>query len=649
MQVRYRPEIDGLRSVAVVPVILFHAGFESFGGGFVGVDVFFVISGYLITSIILADLAAGTFSVARFYERRARRILPALFLVMAVSSAMAWVVLFPSDLEAFSKSVIATALFSSNFLFWSQAGYFDTAAELKPLLHTWSLAVEEQYYIIFPLFLMTIWGLGRSKTACALALLAVLSLLLAEWGTWHHPDAAFFLLPFRLWELALGALAAVYLFEAHGHFERGLSQIGSLVGFSLILWAVFAFDKSTPFPGFYALVPTVGTALIILFAGPNTLIGSLLSSRPLVGLGLISYSAYLWHQPLLAFARYRSMAEPPISILVGICALTFCLAYLSWRFVETPVRRRGSTSRRDIFRASAIGIAIAVSLGLAGVLSAGFEDSFVASLNDRQKMVWNSNASDVAERGECHFRMERVTIEFTAKFVSCAERHGQALVVLGDSHGIDVYNALSQSAAYPFLVGVVRGGCRPHTPEPDCQYDEFEAFLSRHGTSVKTIIYNQAGFYLVSDDTGAPGHRRLFRKRSIGFYQPNIAFIDKVALQLQRLAKYTDVIWVGPWLEPHVNVNVTRRLALNCWTVDVPIDRNIFATFERLDEAIAEHLKRYPGIAYLSSMKALSFSSKVDLFDCEQIYWKDGDHWSDAGRRRFGQRLAGALKLIDGH
>lgn len=648
MQVRYRPEIDGLRSVAVVPVILFHAGFESFGGGFVGVDVFFVISGYLITSIILAELAAGSFSVANFYERRARRILPALFLVMAASSAMAWAVLFPSDLESFSRSLIATALFSSNFLFWSQTGYFDTTAELKPLLHTWSLAVEEQYYILFPLFIMTIWGLARSKTAVALALLAVLSLLTAEWGTWHHPEAAFFLLPFRLWELALGALSSVYLSEHHRRFERGIAQIGSLVGVSLILWAIFVFDKNTSFPGFYALAPTVGTTLVIVFASANTLVGSLLSSRLLVGIGLISYSAYLWHQPLLAIARYRSVAEPPIWIVIGICALTFCLAYLSWRFVEVPLRRGRSYTRRDILLASVTGTAVAVTLGLAGVLSKGFEGSFVASLSDRQRGVWHSNVSEVVERGGCHFRMTPVTPGLIEKFAACAEKHGQALMVLGDSHGIDVYNALSQSAGYPFLVGAVRGGCRLHTPQPECQYAEFEAFLSRYGNLIKTLIYNQAGFYLVSDDTGAPGHRRLFRKRSISLYRPNLNFIDKVAQHLQRMAKYTDVIWVGPWLEPHVNVNVLRRMALNCWTVDVPIDRNILATFERLDETIAEHLKRYPGITYQSSVKALSFSSNVDLFDCEQIYWEDGDHWSGAGELRFGQQLASALKLING-
>jgi peptidoglycan/LPS O-acetylase OafA/YrhL len=643
LQVQYRPEIDGLRAVAVVPVILFHAGIDAFGGGFVGVDVFFVISGYLITSIILAEQEEGTFSLRSFYERRARRILPALFLVMAASSLMAWLLFFPNDFEAFSRSVIATTLFSSNFLFWSETGYFDTAAELKPLLHTWSLAVEEQYYILFPLFLILMWRVARSRTGLALALLGALSLLLAEWGAQKHPEAAFFLLPFRFWELALGALAALYLSGRKPSFGPGVSQLGSGIGLALILWAVFWFDKDTPFPGFNALVPTVGTGLIILFAMPSTLVGRLLSNRQLVGVGLISYSAYLWHQPLLAFARYRSLTEPPIGILLGICALTFCLAYLSWRFVEIPLRRKDTYSRRGIFVASATGAAIAVVIGIAGVSSRGFEEGFVASLDDRQKVVWHSSTAAGAERNECHFRMGQLTEGSLEKFAACARRHGQAVVVLGDSHGINVYNALSQTAGHPFLVGVVDGGCRPHTPEPRCRYEEVEAFLSSHAKFVSKVIYNQAGFYLITDETGAPGRRRLFRGRRIGFYPPNHEYVDKVAAYLQRLETYADVIWVGPWLEPHVNVNVLRRLALNCWMVDLPINRNIVATFERLDDVIAEKLKNYPEITYVSSIEALGFSSAADLYDCEHIYWSDGDHWSGAGEQRFGRRLARAF------
>ena len=204
----YRREIDGLRAIAVLPVILFHAGFETFSGGFVGVDVFFVISGYLITTIIIAELEQGKFSIINFYERRARRILPALFLVMLVCIPLAWFWLLPRDMQDFSQSLVAVTVFASNILFWRESGYFDTAAELKPLLHTWSLAVEEQYYVIFPLFLMSFWRLGKRWIMILLVAVFVVSLALAQWASLAKPSAAFFLLPARGWELLVGAFAA---------------------------------------------------------------------------------------------------------------------------------------------------------------------------------------------------------------------------------------------------------------------------------------------------------------------------------------------------------------------------------------------------------------------------------------------------------
>jgi peptidoglycan/LPS O-acetylase OafA/YrhL len=209
----YRREIDGLRAIAVIPVILFHAGFEGFGGGFVGVDIFFVISGYLITSIILTQKAAGTFSLPKFYERRARRILPALFLVMAACIPFAWLWLTPPDMVDFAESLFATPLFLSNHLFLSESGYFGTASELKPLLHTWSLSVEGQYYILFPLFLLGMWGLGTRWTVTTFAAIAMLSFALAHWGAYNEPAAAFFLLPTRVWEIAVGAFIAFYFFR----------------------------------------------------------------------------------------------------------------------------------------------------------------------------------------------------------------------------------------------------------------------------------------------------------------------------------------------------------------------------------------------------------------------------------------------------
>ena len=374
----YRPEIDGLRTVAVMPVILFHAGIETFSGGFVGVDVFFVISGYLITAILAREIEAGDFSILRFYERRARRILPALFLVMLVSLPFAWMWMFPAAFKDFGQSLAATGLFVSNVLFWRESGYFSATAELKPFLHTWSLAVEEQYYILFPPVLWAIWRMtGRRGVIVGLIMMALISLAAAEWASTRYRTAGFYLLPTRAWELLAGSLLALWL--GRNAAPRGLlAQIGGLAGLALIVWAILFLDKSTPFPSLWTLAPVGGAALIILCAGPATWAGRVLSLRPVVGIGLISYSAYLWHQPLFAFARLRSLDTPPQALMLGLAAITLILAWLSWRFVERPFRNKDAISGRQIFGMSGLTGLTIVAVGMLSSAGQGWPNRLSA-------------------------------------------------------------------------------------------------------------------------------------------------------------------------------------------------------------------------------------------------------------------------------
>lgn len=439
---KYRREIDGLRALAVLPVILFHAGISAFSGGFVGVDVFFVISGYLITYIILDEQEQGKFSIARFYERRARRILPALFLVLAFCVPLAWRLLTPVDMQEFARSVVAVAAFSSNILFWQQSGYFDTASELKPLLHTWSLAVEEQFYVLFPLLLVFLWKFGRRAAYVALGSILVLSIALAEWGASRAPDATFYLLPTRAWELMLGALAAVFVSGRHdrGIDERhpGWAAGAALLGLGLITYSVFAFDKTLPFPGVYALVPTVGALLIILFARPHNVAGRILGSRWFVGIGLVSYSAYLWHQPLLAFARHASLDEPPMALLLAMCAASLALAYLSWRFVEMPFRGRQLLTRKSVFAVSAAGLALFAGFGVLGDASSGF------------RMRWGPEFARFQPEDKNFFRYVGCASnpkKFIAPEQACSYGQGEArIAVVGDSHARAIVYELAQAA-----------------------------------------------------------------------------------------------------------------------------------------------------------------------------------------------------------
>ena len=429
---QYRSEIDGLRALAVLPVILFHAGFDWFSGGFVGVDVFFVISGYLITTIIINELAEDNFTIANFYERRARRILPALFFVMLVCLPFALIILPPGGLKMFGQSLMATSSFISNVLFWLQSGYFDTGSELKPLLHTWSLAVEEQYYIFFPLFLLATWKLGIRWILVILSLLFVASLGVAQWGAMNYPNAAFFLLPTRGWELLIGVFLAFYLNKFSYLKSFAVNQALSVTGFMMIGYSIFVFDKTTPFPGFYALLPTVGTGLLILSAVPKTVVHRLLSLSPFVGIGLISYSAYLWHQPILSFTRGISLEETSYSRLMVSCLSSLVLGYISWRWIEKPFRNRKKIARKVVFWCSAIGIMFFFGVGF--LLTTGVGDS--SGDSDERRIVFENFFNP----------KNHVVGKFNSiKLKDFDSSNKKKILLIGDSFAQDLTNAIYAS------------------------------------------------------------------------------------------------------------------------------------------------------------------------------------------------------------
>ena len=429
----YRREIDGLRAVAVIPVILFHAGFTIFSGGFVGVDIFFVISGYLITSIILAECRDGRFSIIRFYERRARRILPALTVVVLACIPFAWMWMLPDQLRDFSQSIVAVALFASNILFWRQSGYFDPVAEEKPLLHTWSLAVEEQYYMLFPLFVFLMWRFGRRPLFSAIVLIAGVSLILSEIGFRTVPTANFYLAPTRAWELLAGSLCALAQF---GGTQKKNDLLAGL-GLGLIVFSIFVYNDATPFPSLYALAPVGGAALIILYGSKGTWVARLLSMRGFVGIGLISYSAYLWHQPLFAFARIHSLHHPTPTLMAALGALSLVLAYLSWRFIEQPFRRKEMRllpGAPKMLTAAAAVTALFIAVGLSGHIARGFPDRLPQDVLALAKAQSDGNPL----RGNCHYSefLHQVNVpDLPAKpcIVGKDKAHIK-VALLGDSH-----------------------------------------------------------------------------------------------------------------------------------------------------------------------------------------------------------------------
>jgi peptidoglycan/LPS O-acetylase OafA/YrhL len=482
-----RTDIDGLRAVAVLPVLFYHAGQGSFGGGYVGVDVFFVISGYLITKILAKEIAEGRLSILNFYERRIRRIFPCLFAVILASSAAATVLLVPLDFHEYTKSAIAAVFFASNVLFFRQPGYFDDESAAKPLLHTWSLAVEEQFYIFFPIMLWVLHRHARNHLYAVLAFATAASFALNVWAVRDMPGFTFYMAPTRMWELFVGALLAL------GNVRTNLSRIKreslAWLGFALIAYAVLAFTSSTPFPGVNAVFPVLGASLLIQF-GQNTSAGWLLSRKPLVFVGIISYSLYLWHWPIIVFSEYYLMDTLTGGRMVAVIAVSLLVATLSWRYIECPFRRQGTISRRSIFKAAATAMGSVALLETAGLMSNGWASRFPEEVSRLESYVGTHNP----RRDQCHREEDNVIAIEKSCVYGAATLPGFA--IWGDSHAGELVHGLGKIAKRhnDSVMQFSYSGCPPSlgmqiANRPNCRSynDKVMRFLSRN-SGISTIF-----------------------------------------------------------------------------------------------------------------------------------------------------------------
>jgi peptidoglycan/LPS O-acetylase OafA/YrhL len=620
----YRPEIDGLRAVAVLPVIFFHAGFSVFSGGFVGVDVFFVLSGYLITRILLNDLAQGRLSLLRFYERRARRILPALFCVMLCCLPFAWVWMQPRQLADFAQSLMATVFFASNILFWREAGYFETAAEEKPLLHTWSLAVEEQYYLFFPLLLLAMWRFGRGPAFWAIVLLGGASLALSEWGARHAPVSAFYLAPTRAWELLAGSLCA---FVTTGpHPSKGNGGLAGL-GLGLIVMAILVYDETVPFPSAYTLAPVIGTALVLLFGQAGTRVARLLSRPVFVGIGLISYSAYLWHQPLFAFARLRSLGPPDDALMLGLALAALGLAWISWRYVEQPFRNGAACllpRPRALFLAAGASAAVFLGFGAAGHLSQGFPDRLTPL-----QQAYLSSATPSPLRDRCHTFAHKGP----APEEACTYFAPQAQVaVFGDSHTVELAYALGEALA-PYGIGIrhlSHSACPPalETQDfgPSCAGWTRQALTHlRQNAEISHVIvsYRIAAYF--DPETHSASQRRQMKED-----------LKTILAHISETKKAIFVMQV-PELAAHVHKHVS---------LTPQPQRGDLVTLPAQDwQAVRATLEKKLGLRegpfrYFDPTPSFCDATSCFAGKAATAFYFDDDHMSISGARLFAQKLA---------
>lgn len=643
---KYRADIDGMRAVAVVAVVLFHAHIFPFSGGYVGVDVFFVISGFLITRLIGAEIDERRFSVLQFYERRIRRIFPALYVMVAVAFVPALLLLLPLDLKRFSEAASATTVFASNALFWHRSGYFGESGTVQPLLHTWSLAVEEQFYVVYPLFLIVTMRLLHNHVARILLLAGLLlaSLLASVIMTHYWPSAAFYLPVSRAWELLLGAILAM-LPAIHLPW-RGMRELLGLAGLAAIAASVFAFSPETAFPGYAALLPCLGAAAIILAgSGGGSLASALLATSGFRFVGLISYSLYLWHWPLLVFTQYWYDQHAPAWAIALAVLASIVLGIISWRWIEMPFRRKGTLSRRAVFS-----LALVVSILIFG---AGAAVSLLDGLPGRigpQALAYAAGERDVApDRVRCLDASPRGrNLDGLCRMGAPAPVE-PSFILWGDSHAEAMRSAISEAGAIADRSGLFAGrpGCPPMLEvtrmdnllvcEPFSR-DVFDAILANPG--LRTVILDgRWGLYgagtRYEGEEGPPVYLRDHETTRLSREENALVFERGLIRTIDALIDAgRQVILVGPI--PEVGYHVPRSLALaSQWSRPAPASPTTSAFLERqrIFFDVVGRLGERDGLTVVLPHEVLCAQDHCSIAGAGQSYYFDDDHLSRTGAR----------------
>lgn len=649
---KYRPEVDGLRCIAVMSVILYHAGLPWLRGGFVGVDVFFVISGYLITKIVYAELLSRQFSFAKFYERRVRRIFPALALMLVVSTAAGWVLLTPAQYKEFGQSLTACLLFLSNVYFYLRTGYFARQSEELPLLHTWSLSVEEQFYVVFPIMLLVLtkWAPRWTRSVIMAVLLGSLGLCIYRQAQLLQ-NLNFFDTSSRAWELLVGAWLGVAEVERRisaKSLPRSICQLLAAIGLTLVLGSVLCFDPTGNHPGWQMLLPVVGTALVLAFGTQGTWVASGLSLRPVVGIGLISYSAYLWHQPLLALSLHAAGGHLAPHLTAGLILLTLVVAYFSWRFVETPFRIRSVVSSRSIWWFMGSGTALLVAFGGALHVSAGIPSRF----GERQALQ-ASSAMPSPMRKQCHTE----GLNYLKPAQACRYLDGQSVrwATLGDSHTVELAYALAEELKASGQGGVLHlsnSGCQPaldfESAVPGCSAWLKEALtvLEADTQIDQVVLLWRHSFYLFGDQRlqypMVPQERPNFL--------PNLAaeaardqYLQSLQHIVSRLLAAGKTVWL---LDPVPELQ--RSVEYNIYAPKLQADASLQAqglplTYYRQRHAyMLEGLSKFPEHPHLHRLDTARLycpTAGCLAMDGNQALYFDDNHLSVIGAKRLADHL----------
>ena len=668
MKLTYRPEIDGLRAIAVSAVILYHAqitilGHQPFKGGFIGVDIFFVISGYLITSVILKELVTtGSFSFKYFYERRVRRILPALLFVMLVSLPFAWIYLLPLSFVDFSKSILYSLGFSSNFYFWySGQIYGGPDALLKPFLHTWSLSVEEQYYILFPIVLLTTFKYFKKYLIHILILGLVISLGLADWGSRNHSSLNFYILPTRAWELLAGSILAYFeITRGKRSGNKTLNLILPSIGLLLIGHSILLFNDHMFHPSFYTLSPIIGVCLVIWFSNKDVLITKVLSTKFFVGIGLISYSLYLWHYPAFAFARIIEFTQGSLFKKLLLVTIILALSIFSYFFVERPARNKKNKFKVVLIL---ILIFVLVIVNINIVQKDGYKNRLPEKLQKiYTEKPWNFLKDSFG--GICHSKVGGCSFN--------SSPFNKKIYLIGDSQMSSIMFDLKNKVVkdnYQFITktfgeciffpGFNKINAKTKKLSNHCTNNYFQTIkqtLSKEKNSI--IIFggrfakHLSNFYFDNLEEGIKGDISGDKYISVGKYD-NVQMSFKI--EVSELSKRNNIILVYPIPEVgwnrifRIQNQWTKRFIKNTNKQKVSSSFEVYKertrlSFELLDLIQGENVYRvYPHTLFCNS----AIKDRCVTHDDKNIFYYDNNHSSLEGAKMINDLIMKEIEKIE--
>lgn len=649
---KYRPDIDGLRAIAILSVVIFHAFPSIVPGGFAGVDVFFVISGFLISNIIFKSLGRGHFSFVDFYSRRAKRIFPALVAVLLVTYVFGWFALLPDEFKQLGRHIAAGTIFLQNFNLLGESGYFDTSSELKPLMHLWSLAIEEQFYLVYPLIIWAAWRTGVS-IMLTVAALCLISFGLNVYGVASDPVGTFFSPQTRFWELLAGAVLAYFYYSRSKAVERNdapivfgdtLNSAISILGLGLIVAAVAFLKSGDIFPGWWALSPVIGTAMLI-FSGPNALVNrTLLSNRFMLFIGVISYPLYLWHWPILSFARIMESAVPSWEIQVAGVLLSVLLAWLTYRFIESPIRFGAQTALKP---ALLWGVMLCLGgVGYATFARDGLPFRVQELASNNSQFNWGDLANETCRKAYPAF--------WPIDHCSMTRDGDPSAMLIGDSHSDHIRLGLSEAMAKENknLLNIGVSGCTSFynvTSHPRGVRDWCSTYINKaielavNTESVKTVVLSSRGPMYLTGNGYHEGDDLIHHDRVLELVgHPEVtdyaavfeAGMRNTFTMLAKAGKQVVFVLDIPELgfSPMSCVDsrplrLTNKVKSPCAISRAEVDsRN-----KEYKEVVARVMKDFPAVTLFDTQAKLCDSEWCWAMIDGQIMYRDDDHLSAKG------------------